>query len=140
MARAIPSAAEAAQRWQSGFGAAGQRWADGVEAVTVAPGQLAAAALPRYVAGVQQNAQKWATRTAGVTLAQWKQMAVSKGQSRLASGAQAGMTKYQSRIAAVLEAEKSIIAGLPPRGTVEQNIQRSSAFQLAMHQQFAQGG
>lgn len=139
MARAIPSAADAAQRWSQGFGAAGQRWADGIEAVTVAPGQLAAAALPRYLAGVQSNAQKWAARSAGVTLAQWKQQAVAKGQARLATGAQAGMAKYQARIQAVLDAEKSIIAGLPPRGTVEQNIQRSSAFQLAMHQQFNQG-
>lgn len=139
MARAIPSAADAAQRWSQGFGAAGQRWADGIESVTVAPGQLAAAALPRYLAGVQANAQKWASRSAGVTLAQWKQQAVAKGQARLATGAQAGLAKYQARIQAVLDAEKSIIAGLPPRGTVEQNIQRSSAFQLAMHQQFSQG-
>lgn len=136
MARAIPSAADAAQRWSQGFGAAGAKWAAGVEAVTVAPGQLAAAAQNRYLSGVQQNAQKWASRVASVSLAQWKQQAVAKGQSRLAGGAQAGMAKYQARIAAVLEAEKSIIAGLPPRGTVEQNIQRSSAFQLAMHQQF----
>lgn len=140
MARAIPSAAEAAQRWQTGFGAAGQKWADGIDAVTVAPGQLAAAALPRYLAGVQQNAQKWASRSAGVTLAQWKQQSIAKGQSRLATGAQTGMAKYQSRIQSVLDAEKTIIAGLPPRGTVEQNIQRSSAFQLAMHQAFNQGG
>lgn len=138
MARNIPTAADAAQRWQQGFGAAGQRWADGIESVTVAPGQMAAAALPRYLAGVQSNAQKWASRTASVSLAQWKQQAVQKGQSRLATGAQAGMAKYQARIAAVLDAEKSIIASLPPRGTVEQNIQRSSQFQLAMHQQFAQ--
>lgn len=139
MARNIPSAADAAARWSSGFGSAGQRWADGIESVTVAPGQLAAAALPRYLAGVQQNGQKWAARTASVSLAQWKQQAVSKGQARLASGAQAGMAKYQARIQQVLDAEKSIIAGLPPRGTVEQNIQRSSQFQLQMHQHFNQG-
>lgn len=139
MARNIPSAADAAQRWSQGFGAAGAKWAAGIEGVTVAPGQMAAAALPRYLSGVQTNAQKWASRTAAVSLAQWKSQAVAKGQARLASGATAGMAKYQQRIAAVLDAEKSIIAGLPPRGTVEQNIQRSSAFQLAMHQQFAQG-
>lgn len=138
MARAIPSAAEAAQRWQAGFGSAGQRWSDGIESVQVAPGQLAAAALPRYLAGVQQNANKWAGRVASVSLAQWKQQAVAKGASRLASGAQSGMAKYQARIQAVLDAEKSIIASLPPRGTVEQNIQRSSQFQLQMHQQFNQ--
>lgn len=140
MARTIPSAAQAAQSWQQGFGAAGTKWAAGIEAVTVAPGQLAAAAMPRYLAGVQQNAQKWASRTASVTLAQWKQQSVDKGQARLATGAQTGMAKYQSRIQAVLDAEKSIIGGLPPRGTVEQNIQRSSQFQMAMHQAFAQGG
>lgn len=139
MARAIPSAAQAAANWQAGFGAAGQKWADGINSVTVAPGTLAAAAMPRYLAGVQSNAQKWASRTASVSLNEWKTQAVAKGQSRLTSGAQAGMAKYQARIAAVLDAEKQIIAGLPPRGTVEQNIQRSSAFQLAMHQQFAGG-
>lgn len=139
MARNIPTAAEAAQKWSQNFGAAGTAWANGIESVTVAPGQLAAAASARYISGVQQNVQKWQTRVAGVSLAAWKQQAVAKGQSRLASGATSGMAKYQQRIQAVLDAEKSIIAGLPPRGTVEQNIQRSSAFQLQMHQQFAQG-
>jgi hypothetical protein len=139
MARNIPSAADAAQRWSTGFGAAGQRWADGINAVTVSPGTMAAAAKDRYVAGVNQRANVWASRVAAVSLADWKSQSVQKGQSRLAGGAQAGMAKYQQRIAAVLEAEKSIIAGLPPRGTVEQNIQRSSQFQLQMHQQFNQG-
>lgn len=137
MARAIPTAAQAAANWQAGFGAAGQKWADGINSVTVAPGTLAAAALPRYLAGVQNNGQKWASRTASITLTDWKSQAIAKGQSRLSSGAQAGMAKYQQRIAAVLDAEKSIIAGLPPRGDVNANIARSSAFQLAMHQQFA---
>lgn len=140
MAKNIPSAAEAAQRWQQGFGAAGQKWASGIEAVTVAPGQLAAAAQSRYLTGVQQNAGKWASRTAAVTLAQWKQQSVDKGQARLATGAQTGMAKYQARIQAVLDAEKSIVASLPPRGTVEQNIQRSSQFQMAMHQAFSGNG
>lgn len=139
MARQIPTAAAAAQKWSQNFGAAGQAWANGIESVQVAPGQLAAAAQARYLSGVQQSAQKWATRVASVSLASWKSQAVSKGQSRLATGATTGMAKYQAAIQSVLEAEKSIIAGLPPRGTVEQNIQRSSQFQLAMHQQFSQG-
>jgi hypothetical protein len=139
MAKNLPTAAAAAQKWQTNFGAAGQAWANGIEAVSVAPGQLAAAASARYLSGVQQSVGKWQTKVSAVTLATWKQQAVSKGQSRLASGATSGAAKYQAAIAGVLEAEKSIIAGLPPRGTVEQNIQRSSAFQLAMHQQFNKG-
>ena len=139
MARAIPSASDAASRWQQGFGAAGPRWAAGIQAVDTPPGQAAAAQQARYVQGVTTNANKWATRVASVSLATWKQVSVDKGQGRLASGAQAGMPKYQARIAAVLDAERSIISGLPPRGTVEQNIQRSAQFQLAMHQAFAGG-
>lgn len=139
MARNIPSAADAAQRWSTGFGAAGAKWAAGIEAVTVAPGQLAAAAAPRYIAGVQANAGKWAANSAAVSLATWKQQSVNKGQARLASGATAGMAKYQSKIGPVLDAIKSITNSLPPRGTVEQNIQRSSQFQMALHQAFNKG-
>ena len=139
MARAIPSAADAAARWQAGFAGSGARWTAGIQAVDTPPGQAAAAQQSRYVAGVNQNANKWATRVASVSLAQWKQVSVDKGASRLAGGAQAGMAKYQARIAAVLDAERSIISGLPPRGTVEQNVQRSSQFQLAMHQAFSGG-
>lgn len=140
MAKALPSAQDAATRWNNGFAAAGTAWQAGIESVQTAPGQMAVAALPRYISGVQQNAQKWAAKTGAVTLAQWKAAAIAKGPSRLASGATAGMPKYQAAIAKVLDAERSIIAGLPPRGTVEQNIQRSSAFQLAMHQAFQSGG
>lgn len=136
MAKVMATAADAAQRWQQNFGAAGQRWAQGIESVTTAPGVAAAAAQDRYLAGVQSNVGKWARNTAAMPLATWKQIAVQKGQSRLASGAQAGLSKYQAAIGKVLDAQKSIIAGLPPRGTVEQNIQRSSQFQMAMHQAF----
>lgn len=139
MARNIPSASDAAQRWSTGFGAAGAKWAAGIESVTVAPGQLAAAAQPRYLAGVQQNVGKWAANSAAVSLATWKTQSVSKGQARLASGATAGMAKYQAKIGPVLDAIKSITNSLPPRGTVEQNIQRSSQFQMALHQAFNKG-
>jgi hypothetical protein len=139
MAKAMPSAADATAKWQAGFAAAGTAWQNGINNVTVAPGQLAVAAQGRYLSGVQTNVNKWAANTGSVTLAQWKAAATSKGPSRLASGATAGAPKYQAKIAAVLAAEASIIAALPPRGTVEQNIQRSSQFQMALHQAFASG-
>lgn len=139
MARALPSPTEAADRWATGFGGAGARWAAGIQAVDTPPGQLAAAAQPRYLAGVQNNVGKWAARTAGVSLAQWKQASIDVGQGRLSSGATKGKSKFQAQIARVLDAERSIIGGLPPRGDVSQNIARSSAFQMAMHQAFQQG-
>lgn len=138
MAKNMPSAADAADRWKTGFGAAGARWSAGIDAVTTAPGVAAAAASDRYVAGVNANAPKWASRVAAVPLQTWKDVAKAKGAGRLASGAQAGLAKYQAAIQKVLDAEKSIISGLPPRGSVQQNIQRSAAFQQAMHDAFQQ--
>lgn len=140
LAKVMASPADAAARWQQNFGAAGPRWAQGIQAVTVPPGQAAAAAVDRYLAGTQAAAPKFARNVAAVPLATWKDVSVSKGQGRLASGAQAGLAKYQAAITRVLDAEKSIIGGLPPRGSVEQNIQRSAEFQRQMHAAFAAGG
>ena len=136
MARVMPSAAAVAEKWKNNFGAAGAAWAAGIDSVQVAPGVAAAAAADRYVSGVTSNVSKWSSRVAGVSLQSWKDTSKAKGQSRLATGAQAGLGKYQTQIQRVLDAEKTIIAGLPPRGTVAENIARSSAFQLAMHQAF----
>ena len=132
----MPTAAAAAEKWKAATSAAGTAWAAGIDSVQVAPGIAAAAAQDRYLSGVNASAPKWARNTAAVPLQTWKDTSKAKGQSRLASGAQAGMAKYQTQIQRVLDAEKSIIAGLPQRGTVTENIARSSAFQLAMHQAF----
>lgn len=140
MAKVMRSAAEAAQKWQQNFGAAGPAWQAGIESVTVPPGQLAAAASDRYLMGVQQNVGKYQRNVAGVSLTQWKAAAAAKGPARLAQGATVGLPKYQAAITRVLDAEKSIIASLPPRGTVEQNIQRSAQFQLQLHQAFSGQG
>lgn len=140
MAKNIPSASEAAQRWQTGFGQSGAKWAAGIEAVTTPPGMLAAAATDRWLANTQAAAPKFQKNVAAMPLATWKQLSVQKGQGRLASGAQAGAAKYQAKIGPVLDQIKSIVGGLPPRGTVEQNIARSSEFQRQMHAAFQAGG
>lgn len=139
MAKTMATAADAAARWQQNFGASGPRWAAGINAVTVAPGQAAAAAQDRYLAGVQANVGKFARNVAAVPLQQWKDISTSKGQARLAAGAQAALPKYQAQIERVLATAKQVIAGLPPRGDVEQNIARSAAFQRGMHQAFNSG-
>ena len=136
----MKSAAESAQKWSQNFGAAGPAWQAGIDAVDVAPGQLAVAAMPRYVAGVQNNVQKWAANTGRVTAQQWKDACKAKGANRLSSGATAGAAKYAAQIQKVLTAQASIIAGLPPRGDVAQNIERSRQFQLQMHETFKAGG
>lgn len=140
MAKRMASAADSAAKWQQNFGASGPAWQAGIDAVDVAPGQLAVAAGPRYLAGVQANYDKWAANTGRYGLQQWKDVSKAKGATRLSSGATAGAAKYAAAIQKVLTAQASIIAGLPPRGDVNQNIERSRQFQLAMHNAFKQGG
>lgn len=139
MAKAMPSAADVAQRWQSGFSNAGPKWAAGINSVTVAPGIAAAAAKDRYLAGVNANVDKFAANVSKVTLADWKQQSTTKGQSRMASGAQAGQAKYQQKIGAVLQAIGSIRDSLPPRGDIMTNLNRAQQMALELHNRAQQG-
>lgn len=139
MAKAMPSAADVAQRWQTGFSNAGQKWTAGINSVTVAPGIAAAAAKERYVQGVNAAADKFAANVSRVTLADWKNMATTKGATRLASGAQAGAPKYQAKIGAVLNAIGQIRDGLPARGDIMTNLQRAQQMALELHNRAQQG-
>lgn len=138
MAKAMPSPQQAAQNWQTGFSNSGQKWAAGINAVTTAPGVLAAAAKPAYLQGVQANVDKWAANVSAVDAASWKQTSISKGQTRLASGAQVGMAKYQAKIGPVLQAIGSIRDSLPARGP-KPNVQRMVEFATQLHQRAQQG-
>lgn len=139
MAKNMPSAADAAGRWQTGFANAGPKWAAGINAVDTAPGVLAAAAKDRYLAGVTSNVDKFAANVSRVTLAEWKNQATSKGQARLASGAQAGQAKYQAKIGPVLSAIGQIRDGLPARGDIMTNLQRAQQMALQLHERAQQG-
>jgi hypothetical protein len=139
MAKALPSAAAAAQAWQTGFSNSGTKWTAGINSVQVAPGIAAAAAKDRYVSGVTQNADKFAANVSAVTLSDWKTMAVNKGQARLASGATAGAPKYQAKIGPVLQAIGQIRDSLPPRGDIMTNLERSRQMALGLNQRAQQG-
>lgn len=116
-----------AQRWAANLGAATQKITDGVNAVTVAPGQKAARQKAVWLQNTQSAADKWAANTAAVSLNSWQTAMTSKGVNRIASGAQAAESKMAAFLTAFLPAQASIVAGLPPRGGLEQNIARSAA-------------
>lgn len=138
MAKAMPSAADVAQRWSAGFANAGAKWTAGINAVDVAPGVAAAAQRQAYVSGVTSNVDKWAANVSKVSLGDWKNMATTKGQARLASGAQVGAPKYQAKIGPVLNAIGQIRDSLPARGP-KPNIQRMTEFATQLHQRAQQG-
>jgi len=128
------TAAQAAQAWQSGFAGAATKYEAGINAVTVAPGQLAAAQKNLYLSQVQAAANTWAAKVGAVSLQDWKTASTSVGSQRLATGATKGAPKMQAFMTNFLPQLSSIVDSLGARGTFEQNMARFSAYATALHQ------
>lgn len=129
----MPSATDAAQRWAQNFGASGTRWAAGVNGVTVAPGQLAARAKNLWAQNTAAAIDRFAANSAKVSLQEWQQTTVQKGQPRLASGAQAAQPKVEAVFAKLFPFIQAQVNALPPRGDIEANINRAAMFARGMH-------
>lgn len=127
------TAADAAKAWSDGFSAAGTKYTAGINAVTIAPGQLAAAQKNAYVANVQASANIWAAKVAAVDLNTWKNAAATVGAQRLATGATKGAPKMAAFMNNFLPTLSTIVGGLPARGTFDQNMQRSMSYAQALH-------
>lgn len=118
-------AAAIAAKWRSRIAQSGPAYLAGVQAVTVAPGEKAAAAADRYAAGVQEavTSGRFAARSRAVTLQSW-QASVRDKASRFSSQGQTAEAKYQQAIAPVINYMKTGLAQLPPRGSLSENIAR----------------
>ena len=127
------NASAAAETWAQNFGASGTKYAAGINSVTVAPGQLAAAQKNAYLSGVQQNANIWAANVAKVDLGTWKAAATGVGAQRLATGATKGQAKMQAFMQNFIPQLDSIVSGLPARGSFDQNIARFTTFAQQLH-------
>lgn len=127
------TAADAAANWGTGFAGATTKYTQGINAVQVAPGQLAAAQQNAYLQGVNANVGIWASKVASVSLASWKQAASTTGAARLASGATKGQPKYQTFATQFIPQLSQIVGSLPARGTYDQNIARFTSYAQALH-------
>jgi hypothetical protein len=119
-----------ADKWATNLGNAGTSITAGVNATTVAPTQLAAAAVDRQVQGVMRAAQSGKTAAAlnAVTLQQWQQAMIQKGVPRIGTGAAAAKPKFVSFMNQLLPFEQQGLQQLPARGDVNANIQRMVAW------------
>lgn len=121
-------------KWARNASSAKQSMEDGVRAVTIAPGQRAAARKAEYVAGVEAAADKWAQRVASVSLSDWQQAMLTKGVGRVAAGVQAAQSKFAAFMAQLLpyaERVKQLVAQMP-KGTLEDGLRRAEAAIRAM--------
>lgn len=127
------TAAAAAEAWGTNFGASGTKYAAGINAVTVAPGQLAAAQKAAYLANVQASANVWAAKVAAVDLNTWKNAATTTGAQRLSTGATKGAPKMQAFMTNFLPVLSGVVGSLPARGTFDQNLARFTTYAQQLH-------
>lgn len=124
---------DAAAAWVTGMQGAGAKYTAGVQAVKVAPGQLAAAAAPLWAANVAAAQPKFAANVAKVSLTDWQNAAAVKGAPRLGTGATAAQPKFASFMNNFLPKLTNVVNNLPAGGSYEQNKQRFLAYSDALH-------
>lgn len=118
-----------ATKWQQRTKGAAAEMRAGVESVTTAPGQQAAAAADVWQAKLQQpeTLEKYKRRVAAVTLQGWKDSMVNKGVGRVPAGVDAAapvMTQFMTEFLPHVEAVAARVKQMPHL-TVEDGIQRA---------------
>ena len=130
----MKTAAQAAQNWQNAAGRATTDYVAGVNSTTKDQAALAVAQQATLLNNFTQavTSGRWA---AGVTrrgTAYWKQQTEAKSQN-YATGYSSGAGNYSAAAAKVMAAIAQGVANLPPRGDINQNLQRVQSLDLYLH-------
>jgi len=126
-------AASATAAWEAGLSGARQKYIDGVNSVTTAPGAAAAAQAGVWASNTAAAQSKFARNVGAVSLGTWQQAAANKGADRLASGAAAGAPKMGAFLQKFIPFVNQAKQSLPKRGSYEQNKARMVAMVDAVH-------
>lgn len=123
-------------KWGTNLNNSGTYIKNGVNRVTVAPGQSAAAAQDRLVAGFNAavTSGKWARNVSAVSLQSWQSAMIDKGIGRISAGVtQAQKTKVDkiTRLLANVDGAAAAANALP-KGGLAQGIARATAFMQKM--------
>ena len=126
---------ESVQKWQQRTAASVNDYISGINRTTVAPGELASRQADVYLANVQANVNKWKRNVGAVSLSDWQQAAINLGAPRIATGVNAATEKTLRATERNFQNIDNALAGLPPRGTFEQNMARMNQFVTKLHQE-----
>lgn len=128
--------ADVADKWQRNLGNAQQEMQAGVQRVTQAPGQAAAAKQQKWVAALMDPAtqDKWARNVRSVSLGQWQESMLSLGIARAAQGATQKKGKFETAMASLLpfiDNVRSQVRAMPDN-TPQDREQRALAMMRGM--------
>lgn len=129
--------AEYAEKWGRNLTNARPDIERGVNRVTEAPGQKAAASVAKMRANILEaiDSGRWAAGVASVSLEDWKTKTLEKGLARLDSGVNAALGKVQeiaTQNLANIESVKNEVDRMP-NTSFQDRIQRMVAFSTKMH-------
>lgn len=134
----MKSPQDVANKWANNLAQSTRAITTGVQAVTVAPTQLAARQQDAYLMGVQNavSSGKWQAGLNRVTLGDWQNAMVNVGIPRIATGATAAKPKMEGFYGELLPYVQGQQRALQatPRGSLEQNLNRMVAFARGMSQ------
>src|SRR5213593_2833628 len=125
-----------ADKWARRLKGSTQDIRDGIARVTESPGVAAVRAQARMKQALNAAIDDgtWAAQTGAVSVEDWKQAATKKGVDRIAAGvdgSQAYMGQVGERLLAAVDASVQE-ANRTPRGSLEDNITRMTAFVRGM--------
>jgi len=130
----VKTAQQAAQAWEQSAGRAATNYSDGVNGYSGdwagATTRQQAVMLANLNAAV--NRGDWAAGVNQVGTQGWKSRTVAKI-SNYSTGFTAGAQRQATAIQKIIQAEATIVNGLPPRGTYEQNKARATSVMDQLH-------
>lgn len=118
---------EIGDKWATNLSGSTTSITAGVNGVSVAPGQKAAAAADFWLSQTMAAKAKFATNVGKVPLQDWKDKMINVGIPRIATGAQANKPKMVAFMTKFLPYVKAGVDALPPKGDLSMNIQRAVA-------------
>jgi hypothetical protein len=130
----VKTAQQAATNWQNSSGRATTDYVAGVQSTTKDQAGLAVAAGARYIQGVQEAyaSGRWASGLTRGGTAYWKSQTEKKSVN-YSSGYAAGVGTYTAAASKVMSAIAQGVNNLPPRGDINQNLQRSASLATYLH-------
>lgn len=130
----MKTAAQAATNWSGASGRATTDWQAGIQSTQKDQAALAVAQGAAYIAGVQQaySSGRWQAGLQRRGTAYWKSQSVKKA-TNYSAGYTAGADNYAAAAQKVMAAIATGVANLPPRGDINQNLNRSATLAMYLH-------